>query len=562
MRSQARGRTALPGHVAAGAEVAVDVVVVGSGIAGLVTALDLLAARPDVTVALVDKGVVGESGSTPLAQGGLAAAVGPDDSTELHAADTVRAADGHCDPRAAAVMAAETPARVADLRRWGAVFDTGADGALALAREGGQTVARSVRAADATGAEIFRALRDAAVRTAAATGHLVRLQGMAVELVTGLAPEAPVAGTWVLLDALDGGTATPSQDPGLVLLRAKAVVLATGGCGGLYAATTNRDGATGDALALAGRAGAALADLEFVQFHPTGLKAADGASYQRFLLTEALRGAGAHLLDADGRRFMPDRHPDAELAPRHVVAKAILDQPGGAWLDARMIPHEQMAEEFPTVLAGARRFGFDLTGEPVPVEPCEHYMIGGVATDLHARTSVPGLYAAGEVASSGVHGANRMAGNSLAQSCVFGHRAALDLAGALPGEHVKADPAPPAAGGGAGADLGGLRDDLRRAMSAGAGAIRDADGLHAAAQVVDVTARSAEAVWGGPTPPLERDALEVAAMLVGARAIIDSAVRREETRGTHFRSDFPAHDPAWGGRRQVVRLPGPPGRGS
>jgi L-aspartate oxidase len=546
-------RDAVPAHVSAGSEVRADVAVVGAGIAGLVAALDLLQLRPDSTVILIDK--TSHGGSTPLAQGGLAAAMGPTDTPALHARDTMRAGDGHCDPRAAAVMAAETPARVADLQARGAVFDTHADGALALAREGGQSVARSVRAADATGAEIYRALRSAAVDQAA--GRLVRLQGMAVSLVTGDAAEAPVTGVWLLCEATEGGVATPSQDAGLVLVRAKAVVLATGGCGGLYAATTNRDGATGDAIAMAGRAGADLQDLEFVQFHPTGLKAADDASFQRFLLTEALRGAGAHLLDEHGVRFMVDRHPDAELAPRHIVAKAILDQPGGAWLDARMIPAAQMGEEFPTVLRGAREYGFDLTAQPVPVEPAEHYMIGGVATDLHGRTSVPRLYAAGEVAASGVHGANRMAGNSLAQSCVFGHRAALDMAASLPDEHVAADPEPPAAGrDGSGLDLPALRRELRVAMSQGAGAIRDEGGLRAARKRLEDLGVEVASAWGGPTPPLDRAALETANMLVAATAIVDGARDRRESRGTHFRTDHPEADPRWAGRRVRSGLPG------
>jgi L-aspartate oxidase len=548
-----------PDRVDAGEEVLVDVVVVGSGIAGLVATLDLLALRPGLRVALVDKGRTEASGSTPLAQGGLAAAVGADDSPALHAADTVRAGDGHCDLRAVAVLAAETPDRVADLQRWGAVFDVDADGALSLAREGASAVSRSVRAADATGAEIHRALRRAALDVAlgdGARGRILRLQGTARSLALAATPEAPVTGVWILLDPLpQGGAATPVQGGGLALLRARAVLLATGGCGGLYAGTTNDDGATADAVALAGRAGADLVDLEFVQFHPTGLRAADPRTWQRFLLTEALRGAGAQLLDVDGRRFMPARHPDAELAPRHVVAKAILDQPGGAWLDCRTIPRSQLEQEFPTVLEGARRFGFDLTAEPVPVEPCEHYMIGGVRTDLHGRTSAPGLYAAGECASSGVHGANRMAGNSLAQSCVFAHRVALDLAASLPEGHDAGDPAPPPASSAdpAALDVDAVRDEVRRAMSAGAGAIRHGDGLRTARARLDDVRRIAEAAWGGPVPPLHRDHLELASALEAAVAVVDAAVRRPETRGSHFRDDHPDHDPAWAGRRQVVR---------
>ena len=273
-------------------ERAFDVVIVGAGIAGLVAALDLLDADPGVSVAVVDKGGSGGSGSTPLAQGGMAAAVGPDDTPQLHAADTLRAGDGLGDPRAVAVMAHETPARVEDLQRRGAVFDHGADGQLALAREGGQSVARSVRTADATGAEIARALRLVG-RERLQPGRFERLQGSAVSLALGPAPAFRAAGVWVLADQVPAGDAlSQPQEAGLVLLRARAVLLATGGCGGLYAGTTNPDEATADGVALAWAAGAELADLEFVQFHPTGLKA-PGQGAWRFLLTEALRGAGA-----------------------------------------------------------------------------------------------------------------------------------------------------------------------------------------------------------------------------------------------------------------------------
>jgi L-aspartate oxidase len=243
-------------------------------------------------------------------------------------------------------VATETPDRVADLVARGARFDRHPDGSFVLAREGGQQVARSVRATDASGAELFRALRTAA------TGRITRIQGVACELAV---EDGRVVGVWALLDEIDASETGPAQEAGLTLLTADAVVLATGGCGGLYAGTTNRDGATADGVALAYRAGAALVDMEFVQFHPTGLKIdspGDG-QFWRLLLTEALRGAGATLVDERGQRFMTDRHPDAELAPRHIVTKGILDQPGGAWLDATHLTPRQLAEEFPTVLAGA-----------------------------------------------------------------------------------------------------------------------------------------------------------------------------------------------------------------
>jgi len=533
------------GPVRTGDELSFDVLVVGAGVAGLVAALTLAEEAPHLRVAVLDKGQIGSSGSTPLAQGGMAAAVGADDSPALHAADTLRAGDGLGDERAVRILATEAPARVADLERWGARFDHDPAGAFSLAREGGQTVSRSVRAADATGAEIFRALRERA------TGRLTRLQGVAVEPALAAAPSRPLHGVWALLDATEATPTGPAQEGGLALVRARAVLLATGGCGGLYAGTTNRDGATADGVAFAWQAGAELTDLEFVQFHPTGLKPRDGGeSFWRLLLTEALRGAGAHLIDGEGHRFMPSRHPDAELAPRHVVAKAILDQPGGAWLDGRHLGARVWAEEFPTVLAGARRFGFDPLTEPLPVEPCEHYMIGGAATDLHGRTTVDGLWAAGEVACPGVHGANRMAGNSLSQSCVFGRRAALSIAAWLDGRSEAAgDPHPPALAPGDATDVSATRAELRRVLSRGAGAVRSGAGLDEAAKALDALAAAAPAAL-----PAHRDAIELRNGLLVGELIVRAASLREESRGVHWREDFPGHDPRW--ERARIRFSG------
>jgi L-aspartate oxidase len=532
------------------AELVFDVVIVGAGVAGLVAALDLLDAAPSLTVAVIDKGAIGSTGSTPLAQGGMAAAVGPDDSPERHAADTLRASDGLGDPHAIRILCAEGPARVADLIRRGAVFDrqesqdaTGL-APLALAREGGQSVARSVRAADATGAEIFRALRIAAQH------RVTRLQGVACGLAQAAGGGRPVTGVWVLLDEAEGQGAG-----GLALIRGRAVMLATGGCGGLYGSTTNRDGATADGVALAWAAGAALIDLEFVQFHPTGLKVDDQGGAWRLLLTEALRGAGAVLVDSEGHRFMPERHPDAELAPRHVVTKAILDQPGGVWLDATALAAE-LPIGFPTVFAGARRYGYDLAREPVPVEPTQHYLIGGIATDVDARTSVGGLWAIGEVASTGVHGANRMAGNSLLQSCVFAHRAAERLVAELtaadaPG-HAAGDPVPPALlppsdDSASRLDPGALRSELRAAMSAGVGPLRSAAGLDTAAKTLDDAAGLL-----GPAPRADRDGVELVHLVTVGRLLIRSATLRTESRGAHWREDAPDPSPAWAGVRLRV----------
>ncbi|HEY8341378.1 MAG TPA: FAD-binding protein [Egibacteraceae bacterium] len=535
--------TTWPPVLRAGDEVDVDVLVVGAGVAGLVTALEVVERAPGARVAVVDKGAIGTSGSTPLAQGGLAAAVGPDDSPERHAADTLRAGDGLCDALAVRVMAAAGPERVADLVRRGARFDRAPGGGFALAREGGQSVARSVRAADATGAEIFRVLRRGLVSARAGGASVERLQGRACALAQ--TASGAVVGAWVLADGVAASALGPEQEEGLVLVRARRTVLATGGCGGLYATTTNRSAATGDGVALAYAAGATVADMEFIQFHPTAL--ADGAGGDGcLLLTEALRGAGATLVDRDGRRFLPEVHPDAELAPRHVVTKAILDQPGGVWLDATALPPQVLAEEFPTVVAGARRHGYDLAREPVPVRPAEHYMIGGVATDLDGRTSLPRLFAVGEVACTGVHGANRMAGNSLLQSCVFGARAAAAVAGDLAvDEDPLGDPDPPPVRGGTApsGDLDGLRRTLRAAMDDGAGPVRDAAGLARATAALD----RAEAALGAPT--LDAAHVELRHLVTVARLIVRHARLRTESRGVHWRDDHPRRDPAWDGVR-------------
>ena len=501
-----------------------DVLIVGAGVAGLYAARSL----PDgYDVIVLDKGEAGRSGSSPWAQGGMAAAVGPDDSPALHAADTIRAGDGLCDPAAVGVLTAEAPATVRDLIDLGAVFDRRPDlpadadpvASLHLAREGGQSVGRSVHRADATGAELVRVLRQAV------TDRVQRLEGIAVALAA--APHGPVGGCWVL-----------DRAGQLVLVEARAVLLASGGCGALFAATTNQDHATGDGIALAHRAGAAVRDQEFVQFHPTGM-AVTGT--WRFLLTEALRGAGARLLDADGHRFMPAIHPDAELAPRHIVAKAILDQRDGAWLDATALGTDLLEHEFPTVLAGARRYGFDLATEPVPVTPAAHYMVGGVRTDLDGRTSLPGLYAAGEVASTGLHGANRMASNSLAEALVFGARSAAAMVADLPPAPAPCGDPPALIDGGDAADLGALRDRLQRAMWAGAGPVRDAASLARTRDELDALTDAL-----GPAAA-DEDHIELTHALTTARLITAAAILRTESRGGHWRQDHPTADERWAG---------------
>lgn len=499
---------------------AADVVIVGAGVAGLVAACRFAA---DLDVAVVDKGTPGQSGSSPWAQGGVAVAVGPDDSAALHAADTVRAGDGLADPAAAEVLAREAPDRLADLLRWGARFD-GRNGArgndlrtLHLAREGGQSVARSVHAADATGAEIVRVLRArAAPRVRRAPGAAFALGG-----------HDRVRGVWLH---------TPS---GVRWLGARAVLLATGGCGGLYAATTNQASATGDGVAVAARAGAAIRDLEFVQFHPTGL-ATPGT--WRLLLTEALRGAGARLVNAAGESFLAGVHPDAELAPRHVVTRAIVREPGGAWLDATGLGAERLENEFPNVLAGARDRGFDLATQAVPVTPAAHYMVGGVRTDLDGRTTRTGLFAAGEVASSGVHGANRMAGNSLAEALVFGVRAANAIAAELatsssPGATPTRPRLVPPRHGPDVYDR--LIAEVRASLWRGAGPLRDAASLQ---RCLGDLERLREQLGSAASDDRH---LELDLALTTARLLTEAAVLRTETRGGHVRDDFPRRGDLW-----------------
>ena len=468
-----------------------DLVIVGGGIAGLACALS---APPAGRIAVVDKGEAG-AGSSPLAQGGIAAAVGAGDSPERHAEDTIAAGAGLCDEAVVRDVCAQGPEVVDWLISLGCAFDRASDGSLDLAREGGQSVARSVHRADATGVEIVRALRTAA---------------------RGRAERMPVRATALLLDASGrcGGVLTKDGP-----VRGGAVLLATGGCGALWSATTNAPGATGDGLALALAAGARLADLEFMQFHPTAL---DDGRPGRVLLTEALRGAGATLVDERGERFVD------ELAPRHVVAKAILER-GGAWLDGRGV--ERLEERFPTVISGARARGFDPLTQTLPVTPAAHYFIGGVAAEPNARTSIPGLLAAGESAATGMHGANRMAGNSLLEAVVLGRRAAASL-----------DDGTGGAGAGSPAEpLLRVPDAaVPRLMWDGCGPFRD-----------EIRLRGLVDALGRLPASLHHDL---------CRSIAEAALARRESRGVHQRTDFREPDPAFASRSVSNDLSAPRGR--
>ena len=519
-----------------GWEARADLVVVGSGVAGLTAALE--AAESGLRVLVVSKDTA-DAGSTRWAQGGIAVVLDdghePGDTVDQHVADTLAAAGGLADEAAVAAILADGPAAVAALRARGAVFDPAPTGGLALAREGGHTAFRVVHAGgDATGAEVERALLAAVVGRPAGipmlTGHV------AVDAVT---EGGQVTGLLVLDD---------SGRPGLV--RTRAVLLATGGYGQLFASTTNPDTSTGDGLALALRAGAVAADLEFVQFHPTVLYTGPGARGRRPLVTEAVRGHGAVLVDSTGGRVMAGEHPLEDLAPRDVVSATITRRLAATgspcvYLDATALA--DFPTRFPTVHAACAAIGVDPLRDPIPVSPAAHYSCGGVLTDDAGRTEVAGLYAAGEVARTGLHGANRLASNSLLEGLVMGRRAAraaaADLAGPRP--LLATDPA---------AELASRpiadRDLVQRAMTAGASIGRDGAGLAAASDAIE----SAIAV----ATPTDRDGVEDAALTLLAQAVLAAAGTRTESRGCHVRTDFRS----WSRRHLPARQPagGPGGR--
>ena len=498
----------------------VDLVVVGSGVAGLTAALD--AAELGLRVVVVTKGVPA-AGCTALAQGGVAVVLGdvPADSVGAHVADTLAAGGGLNDAAAVASIIAGGEAAVARLQARGAVFD-GLCGRLDRTREGGHSAFRVIHAGgDATGAEIERAL-------VAATSGLPVLAGhVAVDAL--LDADGTIAGLRLLDDR---------GRPGV--LRAPAVLLASGGYGELFASTTNAATATGDGVALALRAGASAADLEFVQFHPTVLYA-PGAAGQRPLVTEAVRGEGALLRDRAGCAFMAGAHQLADLAPRDVVAAAItrrMSETGSdcVWLDATGI--DGFATRFPTVHAACAVIGIDPVRDPIPVSPAAHYACGGVVTDVDGRTAVPGLYAAGEVARTGLHGANRLASNSLLEGLVVGARVARAIA-------AERRPARP---GRAPARVVPVADRgvIQGAMTAYAGIGRDAAGLAAASDAVEAATVLAT--------PVDRAGVEDAALTLLAQAVLAAAAARRETRGCHVRTDFPDRDDQRQRRSLVVTL--------
>jgi L-aspartate oxidase len=503
-----------------------DVLVIGGGLAGMRVALGV---PGPWRVLVVTKDEVRESNSA-YAQGGIAGVLDPEDHFEDHIADTLAAGKGLCDPDVVEMVVREAPGRIAELIAWGTHFDE-VDGHVALTREGGHSHARIVHAlGDATGREVMRAV----IQQARGRPNVRIWQNcFTVDLVTH---EGRCRGALVW-----------DRRRGPALVWARALVLATGGAGQLFRESTNPAIATGDGHALAYRASAELRDMEFMQFHPTVLYIAGSA---RHLLTEALRGEGAYLRDRNGHRFMPDYHTLAELAPRDDVSRAITEQMARTrhpcvYLDLSHLDADYVRRRFPGIDHLCRGFDLDMARDPIPVRPGAHYMIGGVTIDHDARTSLPGLWAAGEVTSSGLHGANRLASNSLLEGLVHGARAAEDIVRVLDAAGRYRLEVPGVApvdvrDGGEPLDLADIRESLRALMWRSVGITRDARGLAEAAEQVDFWCRYVLGhLFHDPAGWVLQN------MLTVARLMIAAASAREESRGVHTRSDFPDPVPAW-----------------
>ncbi len=502
-----------------------DFLVIGAGIAGLRAAITLAEAGP---VLVVTKEALGES-NTQYAQGGIAVAISGAEDVELHMEDTLVAGDGLVDPIAARVLVEEGPARVKELLEWDTHFDRYATGELMLTREAAHSRNRILHAnGDATGREIGRALL---ARASATPGITLLPWTLLTDL---LHAQGRICGARLL-----------DENGEIRTVHARSVLLASGGAGQVYSDTTNPGVATGDGIAAALAAGAELADMEFFQFHPTALSL---AGVPRFLLSEALRGEGAWLVNAAGERFMHRYHPQLELAPRDVVARAITREGMGAhpgevlpvYLDMRHVTGIDLNARFPGISAFLHQHGLDLARDPIPVRPAAHYLMGGVRTDVDGQTSLRGLYAAGEVACTGVHGANRLASNSLLEGLVFGARAAESMrqeSGVQAMTAVAEAPKPREE-----RSLPPVEEAIRRLqqqMWEHAGLLRDAELLKG----IDLNAAMAYAEAVPPARWTRRE-YEARSLARVARAIVFCALAREESRGAHFRNDFPQRDDA------------------
>jgi L-aspartate oxidase len=502
----------------------VDFLIIGSGIAGLRAAITLASAG---RVLILTKAGASES-NTGYAQGGIAAALGADDAPAAHAADTIRAGDGLCDENAVRILTNEGPRYVLELIAWGARFDRDVDGRPALGLEAAHSVRRILHAGDATGREIGRALLTRVVT-------LPSVRSISHALVTELVAD----------DSVVRGARFFDEDGQPHEVRARATLLATGGAGYVFRETTNPAVATGDGIALAYHARARVTDLEFVQFHPTALNR-PGAP--RFLISEALRGEGARLVNAKGEPFMGRYHPQGDLAPRDIVARSIAreaERAGPIFLTLAHLDQSHVQTRFPTISQMCGQLGLDLAVDPIPVGPAAHYLMGGVETDDWGRTSLEGLFAAGETACTGVHGANRLASNSLLEGLVFGARAAEAMTepsrAARPMSNRR-DAGPSefestVQAGEAWPDSGAVRDLMWKAV----GLFRTRDGLRDAVARLSA-AYLAERAAMKPESTTDAGAWRRFNLLTVAWLIARAALRREESRGGHFRADFPARD--------------------
>jgi L-aspartate oxidase len=504
----------------------IDFVIVGGGVAGLRAAIALAAAG---SVLILTKADATES-NTGYAQGGIAAAIGTDDSPALHGADTLRAGDGLCDEVAVDVLVGEGPRYVRELMDWGARFDRGPDGEPALGLEAAHSVRRILHAGDATGREIGRVLWEQVIT-------LPSVETINHALVFDVMVEKEAA----------AGVRFFDHTGALRSVRAHATLLATGGAGQLFRETTNPAVATGDGVALAYRAGARVADLEFVQFHPTALNLANAP---RFLISEAVRGEGGRLINASGEPFMANYHVDGDLAPRDVVARGIVRESRRTgepvFLTLAHLDPNRVRQRFPTIAEMCSTLGIDIATDRIPVGPAAHYLMGGIETDDWGRTSLPRLFAAGETACTGVHGANRLASNSLLEGLVFGARAADAMrqpprAAALKSDRVVAPRVSSAASSRASESGSALTvTDVRDLLWREAGLFRSHEGLEAAVRQLD--AAYAASCGAADQAAFGADQWRRYNLITVARLVARAALRRKESRGGHFREDFPARD--------------------